>query len=254
MTLSGQLKHMLDTYLDKYPNMSLNALAMKSGIGATTLRRIKNESIKGDPAPHTVLALVSALSNEKRLSVLVEKYEGPLGELLSDSFGAYVETKIDHSYKADLNSYLRDSTSYFVYKLCSNRAGATKEQIEKNYGLVGVQRLVHLMENGLIESRDKKYFAVESNFSLDITVALSHLPQLTAHYKPEEIAKGQNLFYTLSESLNEEGIEKIKAVQKEAVKKMIDIMNSPFYEGEIPYFALNMCDTQTLPEKPEVYQ
>jgi hypothetical protein len=254
MTLTGQLKGMLDSYLDKYPNVSLNALALKSGVGATTLRRLKSESIKGDPAPHTVLALVSALSNEKRLSVLVEKYEGPLGDLLKTSFGPYVETKIDHSFKADLNSYLRDSTSYFVYKLCANRAGTNRDTIELNYGKVGLDRLSTLLKNGLVEEDQGRFFAKEKNFSLDVSIALDHLPQLASHFKLEEVSAGKNLFYTMSESLNSEGIEKIKAAQKEAVKKIIDIMNSPFYEGDVPYFSLHMCDSQTMPEKPEVYQ
>lgn len=254
MTLTGQLKGMLDTYLDRHPNVSLNALAMKSGIGATTLRRLKNENIKGDPAPHTVLALVSALTNEKRLSVIVDTYDGPLGELLQSSFGPYVEKSLDHSYKADLNSFLRDSTSYFVFKLCANRSGAAQEDIEKNYGRIGLEKLSHLIKNGLIEERKDRFFAKDQNFSLDIGIALDHLPQLVSHFKLEEAMLGKNLFYTMSESLSEEGILKIKAIQKDAVKKIIDIMKSPFYEGDIPYFSLNMCDTQKLPAKPEIFQ
>ncbi len=254
MTLTCQLKTMLDTYLDRYPNVSLNALAMKSGIGATTLRRLKNDDIKGDPAPHTVLALVSALTSEKRLSVIVESYDGPLGELLKSSFGPYVETKIDHSYKADLNSFLRDSTSYFVYKLCANRTGATMESIESNYGKIGVQKLEYLMKNGLIRREGDSFHAMEKNFGLDVSIVLDHLPQLVAHFKLDKVCEGQNLFYTVSESLNEEGIQKIKQIQKEAIKKIIDITKSPFYEGDIPYFTLNMNDSQILPERTEAIQ
>ncbi len=254
MTLTCQLKAMLDSYLDRYPHVSLNALAMKSGIGATTLRRLKNDDIKGDPAPHTVLSLVSALTSEKRLSVIVESYDGPLGELLKTSFGPYVETKIDHSYKADLNSFLRDSTSYFVYKLCANRVGATYDDIESNYGKIGLMKLEHLVKNGLIAKDGEVYHARDKNFGLDVAVVLEHLPQLVAHFKLDKVSEGQNLFYTISESLNEEGIQKIKQIQKEAIKKIIDITKSPFYEGEIPYFTLNMSDSQILPEKTEMVQ
>ena len=67
MTLCEQLKEIVDDYLTRYPNLSINSLAMKSGVGATTLRRIKNLSIKGDPAPHTVLNIVSSTSNQKCL-------------------------------------------------------------------------------------------------------------------------------------------------------------------------------------------
>ncbi len=254
MTLTGQLKGMLDTYLDRHPNVSINALAMKSGIGATTLRRLKNDDIKGDPAPHTVLSLVSALTNEKRLSVIVETYDGPLGEVLKSSFGPFVEKSLNHSFKADLNSFLRDSTSYFVFKLCANRNGTTWDEIESNYGKIGLEKLNLLEKNHLIQQKEKRYYAKDKDFSLDPAVTLSHLPQLVSHFKLEEAAQGNNLFYTMSESLNEEGLQKIKSIQKEAVKKIIDIMKSPFYEGDIPYFSLNMCDSQKLPDRPEIYQ
>jgi hypothetical protein len=47
----------------------------------------------------------------------------------------------------------------------------------------------------------------------------------------------------LSETINEDGIRKIKEIQKEAIKKIHTIMNSPFYEGDIPFFTIDMCDT-----------
>ena len=251
MTLTCQLKGMLESYLDRYPHMSLNALALKSGVGATTLRRLKNQDIKGDPAPHTVLALVSAITNEKRLSVLVDKYDGPLGKLLKSSFGPFVETKIDHTFKADLNSFLRDSTSYFVFKLCSHRRGATREQIESNYGAIGIQKLEHLIKNDIIYEQEKRFYTHDKNFSLDVSIALEHLPQLISHFKLEEVSQGKNMFYSMSECLNEEGILKIKAIQKEAVKKIIEIMKSPYWEGDIPYFTLMMSDSQELPLNEE---
>ena len=258
MTLTGQLKHMLDCYFHQHPNMSLNALALKSGIGATTLRRIRNQEIKGDPAPHTVLAFVSALTNEKRLSILVDKFDGPLGELLKESFGPYVESSLGHSFQAELSTYLRDATSYFVYKLCANRAGISREEIERNYGLQGLKKLDQMHGDKLIELKNHKgqerYFAVANEYSLDVDTVLGHLPQLAAHFKLGEVSKGRNLFYNMSESLNEEGIQKIKAIQKEAVLKMLDVFKSPFYEGDIPFFTLNMCDTQLMPAKPEYYQ
>ena len=61
MALVEQLKGVVDGYFEKYPHMSINALAQRSGVPATTLRRIINKTVKGDPAPHTVLNIISAV-------------------------------------------------------------------------------------------------------------------------------------------------------------------------------------------------
>jgi hypothetical protein len=247
MTLTGQLKDLVENYFEQNPHMSMNALAMKSGVGATTLRRIRSSSIKGDPAPHTVLGLVSSISKEKRLSVLVKKFDGPIGELLQDTFGPYVEESLSHEYAVDLNHHLKDPTAYFVYKLAANRVGTTAEAVKENYGSLGLKKLGELIELGLIEEKGDKFHATRKEYALDVHVVANHLPQLVSHYKPEEIEKGQNLFYTMSESLNEDGIKKIKEIQKEAIKKIITIMNSPYYEGDIPFFTLDMAETLSMP-------
>ena len=92
-TLCEQLQGMVSNYFESYPNVSINGLAKKSGVGATTIRRIISGSIKGEPAPHTVLNIVSSVSREKRLGVIIENCQGPLKGLLEDSFGPYV-TKV----------------------------------------------------------------------------------------------------------------------------------------------------------------
>ncbi|MCF8058985.1 MAG: hypothetical protein K9K67_06800 [Bacteriovoracaceae bacterium] len=248
MSLTTQLKELVENYFLQNPHMSMNALANKSGVGATTLRRIRNDSIKGDPAPHTVLGIVSSVTNEKRLSVLIKKCEGPVGDLLKETFGPYLEEGIQHQYSDDLNSSLKDSTSYFVYKLSANRNGTDRQELQENYGRLGLKKLEDLIKAGLIEEINERLHATRKNFALDVNVVANHLPQLVSHYKPEEIAEGNNLFYTMSESLNEDGIQKIKEIKKESIKKIMNIMQSPFYEGDIAYFTLNMADTLKMPK------
>ena len=250
VTLTTQLKELVDNYFVQHPHMSMNALANKSGVGATTLRRIRSNSIKGDPAPHTVLGLVSSITKEKRLSILIKKCEGPIGELLKETFGPYAEEGITHQYSEDLNYYLKDSTSYFIYKLAANRCGTSRFEIQDNYGRLGLKKLEELMNAGLITEKkeEEKLHATRKDYALDVNMVANHMPQLVSHYKPDEISEGKNLFYTMSEGLNEDGIKKVKEVQKEAIKKIMVIMQSPFYEGNIPYFTLDMADTLKMPK------
>ena len=247
MTLCEQLKDIVESYFAKHPNVSINGLAMRSGVGASTLRRLLSDSIKGDPAPHTVLNLLSTVSKEKKLSKLIAMVDGPLGEMLQETFSHFVESETPHTYDNDLNEILRDQVSYFIYKLAANRKGTDKIFVTEMFGKAGLERLTNLLDLGVVESNaDGDIHAVQKDFSLDVEIAAGHLPELVKFYKPAAISNGQNLFYTMSESLSEEGIQKVKTIQKEAIKKIYDVMRSPFYEGEIPFFTLDMSDTLSL--------
>ena len=254
MTLCEQLKDMVAIYFERFPNMSINGLAQKSGVGATTIRRILNNDLKGDPAPHTVLSIVSTLYKERELSKLLSLVEGPVGEMLRECYSLFITEKLDHKYDVDLNEILSDRVNYFIYKLAANKKGTTKIKIVELFGLLGEKRLNSLLNLGLIFEKDEAIHAKDKNFSLDIKIAKKLLPELIDFYKPEEVAKGKNLFYSLSESLNEDGIKKIKEIQKEAVKKIFEVMNCPYYEGDIPYFTLNMNDTLTYDNNNGVLQ
>ncbi|GAB4407052.1 MAG: hypothetical protein OHK0056_06830 [Bacteriovoracaceae bacterium] len=252
MQVSEQLKELIENYLSKYPNVSINALANKSGVGATTIRRIL--TTKSEPAPHTVLNIISALSNERRLSVLVTLYDGPVGQMLKSTFGPYIETMKEHKNIGDLNGELRDPIKYFIYKLSANRTGVHHSLIFKLFGKLGTEKAEELYKLGLLDLRVSGYHAREKNFSLDFKVAAGHLSELVKFYKPENVALGQNLFYTMSESVNEEGIAEIKRIQKEAIDQIFKILEDRKYHGEIPYFTLNLCDTFDYGRSCEVLQ
>lgn len=246
MNLTEQLKILLDNYFEKYPHMSINALAKKSGVGASTLRRIMNDSLKGNPAPSTILNLVSATTKERKLAVILKTIKGPIGELLNLSFGHFVEEDLPHNYNTDLNRELSEWPKYLIYKLASNKFGVLKSDIKNILGRVGIKHLEALFQQELVYMEGEVIHAKEKNFSLDIKVSLKHLPNLLEFYKPDEVDKGKNLFYTLSESLNEEGIKKVKAIQKDAIKKIYNVMMSPYFEGDIPYFSISLMDTLNL--------
>ncbi|WP_127716166.1 hypothetical protein [Halobacteriovorax sp. HLS] len=245
MSLNQQLRDQIDSYLKRHKHASLNSLAKKSGVGATTLRRIQSNSVKGAPSPHTVLNIMSALTNETNLSKLISMSEGEIGNYLNDAFSLYTQTVTEHSYKAELNNTLRDGLTYLIYKMSANRTGVSKLDIVEEFGKQGLKRLESLLSHGFVIREGDYFHATEKNFSVDYKIASEHLPDLVKCYRAEELHLDKNLFYTLSETISDEGIKKIKEIQKEAVEKIYQIFKSPYYEGENHYFTLNLCDTLT---------
>lgn len=245
-SVNSDLRRMTEAYLATHPTLTLNALAQRSGIPATTMRRLMQEEQRSELAPHTVLSLVSYLLKEKKISKLLTMVTGPVAELLNKCFDQFIfdEKSSAHEQSSELNSLFRDKTTYLVYKLAANVCGTTMEEVKDAFGLMGLKKLNALMEKNWIKADgvNGSLHAVQKNFTVDLELAheLSH--SLLDLYKPCDVKAGHNLFYSLSEGMSAEGIKKIKEIEKEAVKKIFDLMNNETMQGDIPYFALIVSD------------
>lgn len=241
-----QLRTMTADYLDKHPGLTLNALAQRSGVPATTMRRLMQEEQRSELAPHTVLALTSYLLKEKKISKILKSITGPVADLLNKCFDQFIfdEKSSDHEMHSDLNTIFQDKFSYLIYKMAANKNGTSIDEVKNAFGLVGLRKLIDLIDKNWIlkTDNDERLHARQKNFSVDLSLAheLSHA--LIDLYKPSDVKAGLNLFYSLSEGMSEEGIKRIKEIEKDAVKKIFDLMNTESLQGHIPYFALVVSD------------
>jgi hypothetical protein len=241
-----QLRSMTTEYLNTHSGLTLNALAQRSGVPATTMRRLMQEDQRTELAPHSVLALVSYLLKEKKISLILKKVQGPVAELLTKCFDQFIfdEKSSDHEMSNDLNTLFQDKLNYLIYKMAANVSGTTVTEIKDAFGLMGLKKLNCLMENNWISAcnNSERLHAKQKNFSVDLSLAheLSH--SLIDLYKPCDVKSGLNLFYSLSEGMSAEGIKKIKEIETQAVKKIYDLMNTEGLQGDIPYFALIVSD------------
>ncbi len=243
-TINHQLRLMTADYLTKHPTLTLNALAQRCGVPATTMRRLVQEEQRSELAPHSVLSLVSYLLKEKKISKILKTIQGPVADLLNKCFDQFIfdEKSSNHEMSNDLNTIFQDKISYLIYKLAANKCGTTIEEIKDTLGLVGLRKLNDLIEKNWIFALEDRFHAKQKNFSVDLALGheLSHA--LIDMYKPCDVDQGMNLFYSLSEGMTEEGIKKIKDIEKEAVKKIYDLMNTESLQGKIPYFAVVISD------------
>jgi hypothetical protein len=237
------LQTMIASYMSKNSQLTLNALAQRSNVPVTSLRRLVSGQQKNEIAPHSVLNLVSYILREKNLSLILEKVEYPIAEFLKKHFGNFIFVGKTNTYDVDLNIELRDQTKYLIYKLAANHNGIDFMTIVDNFGSHGKRKADEMRSSGLLQEIDQRLHAKDKNFSLDLAVAADHLPVLVQYYKPDSIAHGRNSMFSMSESLTFEAIQQIKALQKECVLKMNAIMNDAKNLGTIPYFTLNLAET-----------
>lgn len=238
------LRELVQGFLARNSRLTLQALASRAQVPVTSLRRLMQEEAKTEVAPHTALNLCAYILREKRVGKLLELVDPVLADFLRKHFGAFVfDGAEERKFDLDLNEVLKDRMSYFIYKLAANRAGTTWVEVTELFGTTGKRKAEDLAKLGLLIDNEGHLSARDKDFSLDLQVAASHLPELVKFYRPETIGRGLNLMYSLSESLNEDAIKRIKDVQREAVKQTHAIMQATDSQGDIPYFTLNICET-----------
>ncbi len=257
-SVNQQLKSLVSSYLDNHKGLTLNALATRSGVPATTMRRLMQEDQRQELAPHSVLALTSYLLKEKKISALLKKVNGPIAELLNRSFDQFIfdDKSAPHELHTDLNSLFRDKTVYLIYKLAANACGTSVREIKNIFGILGIEKLNELVElNWIIIDENERLHAREKNFSVELALAHQLTHSLVDCYKPKDADKGFNLFYSLSEGMNEEGINLIKEIEKNAVKKIFDLMSDKKLQGNIPYYSVVLSDVIGLtPNKENAHE
>ncbi|HXH31287.1 MAG TPA: hypothetical protein VNJ01_10785 [Bacteriovoracaceae bacterium] len=241
--LIQSLQCMISAYLDKNGQLTLNALAQRSNVPVTTLRRLMSGQQKNEIAPHSVLNLVSYVLREKNLQALLGKLDSSVAEFLRKHFGNFIFSSETRQYNCDLNSELKDQTKYLIYKLSANHNGTDLMTIVENFGAHGKKKAEEMIAAGLLLENYGRLHAGEKNFSLDLGVAAEHLPALVRFYKPDTIAEGKNSFFSMSEALTMEAIVEIKKIQRDCVEKMHAMMNRPESLGTVPYFTINLSET-----------
>jgi hypothetical protein len=248
--LIQSLQCMISNYLSKNTQLTINALAQRSNVPVTSLRRLVSGQQKNEIAPHSVLNLVSYILREKNLSLLLQKVDPCVSEFLRKHFGNFIFASQKITYDVDLNSELRDQTKYFIYKLAANHNGTDLLTLVENFGSLGLKKAEEMKRSGLLIEEGERIHAREKNFSLDLSIAAQHLPGLVQFYKSDSITSGLNTMFSMSESLTREAIAEIKALQRECVMKMNAIMNDPGNLGSIPYFTLNLAETMLIDSNP----
>ena len=167
-----------------------------------------------------------------------------ISSIYSNQF-IFDEKTSEHTINSDLNTIFQDKTSYLIYKLAANQCGTSMPEIKDVFGLSGLQKLSELIEKNWIVAdleNAERLHAREKNFSVDIVLAQHLTHSLLDFYKPRDVKEGYNLFYSLSEGMNEKGIKKIKEIENDAVKKIYNLMSDKDYQGNIPYFSVIFSD------------
>tara|TARA_Y100000590_G_C15689811_1_gene1003009 strand:+ start:888 stop:1676 length:789 start_codon:yes stop_codon:yes gene_type:complete len=239
----AELSTIIDNHLLRHQNLSLNGLALKSGVSEPTLRRVRKREIKTLPKITTILDILSCIYKERNISDLIPYCQPATKSYLSDVFSVILNEESPYENDKQLCRELKDNTSYLIYKLAACRIGIRKEDVEYFFGTLGKARAIEMEKKSLIFEMLGFYHARTKSFRLDNDQFITNFKSVAEFIRVEEGVKNKdNIFYNLSESISEEAYKEVMAIQKSALKEIVKIFNDKKYAGDRPAFVLSAVD------------
>jgi len=238
--LITSLKELVNDYLKKNPNLTLHALASRSNVSTSSLRRLVLGGPKFEIAPHSVLNLVSYILREKNISRLISRIDQSIGDFLKKHFGSFIFS-VDHQSKSfDPDKYFKDQTKFLIYRLGLNNSGIELKNIERYLGEIGVKKLDEMMSDGLVEMRGKLIFSKQIDYQPTQEMLKEHLPALFQMYQTETSQYRMNQLSFFSESLSLEAVIKINETRERYLNEISQITSNRENFGEIPCFFFSL--------------
>lgn len=251
--LMGQIQSVIADYLAENPRRSLNALSKRCTVSEPTLRRLLKGQIKTLPTLTTIQDVLTTVTGEKNVRRLAERFPGPIAEYLTSMYSDFAEVETD--YDPELNSEMRNSTAYLIYKLASNSSGVHRAQITELFGARGLQCMENLERKGYIVSDGDTYRANAKNFSGSHGDFVLNFKTVADFIKIRDASGSANLdplLVNFSESISPAAYREIVSIQKTALRKIRTILADPASAGRLPVFLLQAFDTLDLKTAAEL--
>lgn len=242
MSVTNELSHLICNYLDSHPNLSVNAIANYSGVAETTLRRIKNGELKGVPNNDNVLKLLFYVYKTKDLNDIIEKAPKATSDHLKNEYHQIVSS--DTPVAILDKSIIENEIDYLLLVLASSTKGVLKEEVSRQFGELGHNYAKRLIGKEILKDLGDRYQSLLDCFRLPDESFIQNFKAMANYIKVDrEERVHPNLYYNLSESLNEDAYQKVRSIQIQASREIIDIMNNSKNHGDIAMFSLIAVDT-----------
>ena len=251
MTMEGPNKLMVlafscvEQLRKRYPYCSASQLAGKVGVANSTFNRVENKD--GTPSLKTLSRLLAATEQVQTMA--------DVGGLLNGD--SQVEKNLSHMKNnklltGDLAEAFGHVENRMVLLLASTNAGTTRQEIQKDYGLSGINVLDELLRVKVLTEKDGVIKSSVSDgdkpFVLDHQMAKELLSScIREKYNPENFGTGENWLSFQTESVDVQKVmEAIAPILKEAFTKMDEVIRSKEYEGDGKIFIGMVADSLSL--------
>lgn len=245
--LKEALKSTLLEYRKKRPELSLRAIARRSGVNRYFLTKILEDKQSGDQVLldlNQVLLLSKFLTKKDSIPEIISSSPGAVKEALSPLMDVNAEDRVLKVSSEDLDLY--DQALFLVFHMLAFGNGVLKDQISRVLGESGLLALATLDDLGMVQEKDGRLcLNKDSSFTYSAELSKHHIPNFLRFYKPKYSGSNEkrNLIFSATQGLNSQGLGKVHAVLSDAYKQVESIMDNDKNWGDIPVFALSCFDS-----------
>ena len=243
--LKDSLRKALEAFKEKRPDLSIRAIAKKSGVNRYFLTKLLDTNDRSNTLDlNQVLILSKYITGRDSVTEAIESSPKDIREALHKVFPTINENKqmlVNSSLyeKVDLS----DKTVYFVLVLSTYGLGTKRNLIYRILGERGEKILQDLLDNKILKEENGRIkLRSGTDFTCDFKLIAQKIPDYFSFYRPERHGTQENFVHVITEGVNKKAISEIHKIHLTAYKKIIKILEDPNNWGEIPLFSFSCMD------------
>lgn len=244
--LLDELRVAVGNYLEKHPNLSIQAISNRAQVSYSTVRRIVQNEAK-DLRDETILSLIQVAMDRQTRILFLNRYYPALGALISESRSSQDESQ-DYE---KIRKYRYKDPHNYILKLSISEEGTSRHTISRLLGERGTIALDEMIEDQfLIEAKDGKiYHQTDSNFIMNAEDILYQIKKDTDYFDKTLVGSDFSRIAHFSASISPTAYRKLMQLVNDFVRKAEAIKEDSEYSGNIPIFIdlmMNTYDRATL--------
>lgn len=237
--ITSHVNSLLDYWIGQKSNRSVSSLSRASGVGESTIRRLKNNNVL--PSKDNLIKIIVTLSGEDSLLLAYSKLkqnESPLVKLIENEYPYLINSEENLKGYKKINAP-QNYLSHMICVLSQVKEGVAEADLLLIFGAKAKGTLKELVELELVQITEQRIVKYIGQGDLLIGSNVDILPDLyrdffkkTTQYNFQRI----DMF-----GVNTEGYGQIMDVLIEASNKIAEIKKT--HKGQIPMFTATVMDT-----------
>ncbi|MCK6594069.1 MAG: helix-turn-helix domain-containing protein [Bacteriovoracaceae bacterium] len=244
---TGIFKKCLTDLKEKNAKLSISQLASKINVARSTLSdHINSKAGATKPNLDNYIKVILESGNVAMFFEALAAYDENLSKNLKEVLSVSTTKKNAAIATEELETILEDRSLFIAYILASNDKGINFKTLAHILGNKAQTAMNTLIARGLAIDESRLLKVNNPTFLIRSFESIKHhLTTYAEYYKPHHAGKERNYAFSLTGSLNAEGIKANHQAYKILHETIKNNMRNPAFEGNIPAFSVGFCDTFT---------
>lgn len=239
--LCGEIRAVLERHFSKNPHLSPVAFAYKIHLEEKRIFQLLERENDKPPTLTEIVAILTALYPGKSIAELARELPGAIGDYIRHEYQYFMGDQ-HYSFSGDLLDLLKRKENYIIYKLASNRSGVTLREIQRLFGVAGIENAKYMLRRDLVYLEKDRIFAKDPNYCLPNDMIVEAFKHTLDFLSTDADRSRATVFANISESLSKESYDRVREIQRRAIREIFDIVRDPNSKGDIPTFVIAAVD------------